>query len=310
MEPTKLENDSAKEFDWAGYYERKMADRFGNSNEGYNNWRLLENEPLLNTIKKYVKPGDTVLETGVGFGTLSIELTKEGYKCAGMDLSNAVNQSVARNAQALGVKANIVDKTHSPGTGMLTLFQGDMLKAGDIPQTNVIFSQGILEHYSPDERIQMIKNLMDKADTVIISVPTAAQSDPHVREVFGLTVNKAVDGKDVGNIGDEKFDNPKVYESLIEQAGGELIQKGGYAVMPDIRDGKFAEPNLGPGIEVFSRVADKDGFINFDNVFSLTVLHPRPVDTTKRDDPEELARCYEAAYDRSLFAFWVIRKKQ
>jgi ubiquinone/menaquinone biosynthesis C-methylase UbiE len=58
----------------------------------------------LNTIKKYLKEGDSILEVAPGPGYLAIELAKSGnYRIAGMDISHTFIEIAQRNAKKSGL---------------------------------------------------------------------------------------------------------------------------------------------------------------------------------------------------------------
>lgn len=112
-------------------------------------------------------PGDRVLELGSGTGELSAYLARAGRATALFDFSQGTLDFASRVYQELGVN------------GQFT--QGDVLKRlpfGD-RTADIIWSSGLLEHFTDDEIAHIIKESARVANKRVISLVPNANSLPY-----------------------------------------------------------------------------------------------------------------------------------
>jgi acetyltransferase-like isoleucine patch superfamily enzyme/MoaA/NifB/PqqE/SkfB family radical SAM enzyme len=122
----------------------------------------------LDIVMKYWKNGAT-LETGIGSGYCSIFMSKNGARAEGFDNS----KDVVLSAQEFNKRYN----------GNANFFLGDLLRDESYSRNyyDVVFHQGVLEHFSDDEIRKIISIQVQHTDHVVFSVP----SQYFPRKVFG-----------------------------------------------------------------------------------------------------------------------------
>lgn len=250
-------------FDWEKYYQTKIDTRFGARYEAYHYWRLLENyQPWLEVIESYLRKDSKVCEIGLGAGTGLITLAQHGFDCVGVD-KQFLFPFVEKNARAVGV----YDRFRFVDADMASLPFGDK-------EFDVTFSQGMLEHYSEDEIVLGIKEMLRVGKKLIMSVPTELAKNVIYRKELGLTGLPTSSSSTVGNVGDEKFWPVGKWEELIQKAGGQIEKKWSYWIPRD------SAPELYEGRKK-------------EEIFSETIIHPRPEDLEKY-------------YGKGLLSCWVI----
>lgn len=105
--------------------------------------------------------GGRALEVGVGTGYLSIHLSRQGVEAVGIDLDeDIVDQAILANA-VLGGGARF---------GVGDAFELSRLLNGQ--RFNVIFHQGLLEHFSDEDIRRLLEEQIAIGDYVLFSVPS------------------------------------------------------------------------------------------------------------------------------------------
>jgi 2-polyprenyl-3-methyl-5-hydroxy-6-metoxy-1,4-benzoquinol methylase len=102
---------------------------------------------IINILSNYIKPGMNVLDAGCGTGFFSSYFISMGCNVYSMDYSDralSIAKDVTANKARAYIKADILDET--------------ALKGIDI-KFDIIFSDGLLEHYSKEEQDRIIGNI-------------------------------------------------------------------------------------------------------------------------------------------------------
>jgi SAM-dependent methyltransferase len=156
---------------------------------------LVSNKLFLDMIAKIAQKENNytkILETGCGSGYGSIYLSKLGYKVTGLDLDKKVVEFAKNNNKILQGEAKFLT--------------GD-LKNIEI-ETDIIFSNGVLEHFKKPELEKIFKHHFEKSKYIIFFVPN--------------------DRAETKTYGDENHYSDKEWKELIEQNGGKLLKTIGW----------------------------------------------------------------------------------
>lgn len=126
---------------------------------------ILEHAPLVLSVAKYVKPGDSVLEIGSGTGVLGWPLAQAGIKVVSVDNDPGVLKECSVNAKLVGA-----DITYIEADGFCLPFSYKEFK--------VSFSLGLLEHFSDDDICRLVQEHKRVADNVVVGVPLKGNRSP------------------------------------------------------------------------------------------------------------------------------------
>lgn len=143
-------------------------------------------EQFIQCIIDNVSKSDKILETGFGFGT-TLELLRDfGYDVCGFDLEEIAIKNCEEKYPKLHGK----------------LYIGDILK-NDSYKKNIdtIIHQGVLEHFSDDQIIQILRIQMNNCRQIIFDVPNSMRQ---VKEDEGDNT---------------RFETPEFWEDIIKKAG-------------------------------------------------------------------------------------------
>jgi 2-polyprenyl-3-methyl-5-hydroxy-6-metoxy-1,4-benzoquinol methylase len=159
------DNKSLSENGWGALYDSVMVQ---NAIDAANN---NEASDWTKEMLRLCKPGQRVMELGVGTGQTSLELAKMGCDVTMLDFSDEVLQIGKKAAEAMGLSVSVV--------------QHDILSEqfpDEIKDTSydVIFSSGLLEHFELEERIFILKKFKPVCETMISMVPNAASLAYHL----------------------------------------------------------------------------------------------------------------------------------
>ncbi len=117
---------------------------------------------MKNILSAYVKPGKNVLDAGCGSGFFSSYFISCGCKVFSMDYSEralSITKEITKNRSKIYLKGDIFDR-------------GTFLNIGE--KFDIIFTDGLLEHYSKDEQDKVIinmKGLIKEGGYIINFVP-------------------------------------------------------------------------------------------------------------------------------------------
>jgi cyclopropane fatty-acyl-phospholipid synthase-like methyltransferase len=158
-------NQALNENGWGALYDSAMVQNAisaANNNE-CSDWTK--------EMLRLCKPGQRVLELGVGTGQTSLELAKMGCDVTMLDFSAEVLQAGKKAAEGMGLSVSVV--LHDILSGHLP----DEIKNNSY---DVIFSCGLLEHFEPEERVFILKKFKPVCKTMISMVPNAASLAYHL----------------------------------------------------------------------------------------------------------------------------------
>ncbi len=104
---------------------------------------------ILKILSLYIKPGTNILDAGSGSGFFSSYFISRNCSTYSMDYSLkalSFTKDVTRNKSKMYLKADILNKDSFSELGV---------------KFDIIFTDGLLEHYSRDEQEEIIKNMRD-----------------------------------------------------------------------------------------------------------------------------------------------------
>jgi SAM-dependent methyltransferase len=102
-------------------------------------------------IKKFLSKNDLILEFGCGSGHIASQLASQGYNVTGIDYSVSAPAKFNRKFRFIS---------------------GDIREKPFIEKFNLVYSQGVMEHYSDEEFNQILKVMTEIAEKVLILVPS------------------------------------------------------------------------------------------------------------------------------------------
>jgi len=161
---------------------------------------------FIQCIIDHTRPGVEILETGFGFATTTELLRDLGYDIRGFDIEKTAVTNAIKRYPLLNDR----------------LYVGDILKPSDYPLVcDTIIHQGVLEHFSDEDIISILKLQSQKCKKIIFDVPN------------NLRQNIQDEGDDT------RFESPQFWESMIEKVGLEYSRYGrtydyGDELLPDV----------------------------------------------------------------------------
>jgi len=147
---------------------------------------ILANAIILETIARFVKTGDKLLEIGSGTGVLCSPLVLAGVKVTSVDNDPGVLKMALVNSAVLGVDIEYqeADAFHLPFSDR---------------EFKVSFSLGLLEHFSDQDIGRLVTEHQRVADVVVVGFPIAGHY-----------------GEDLGN---ERYLTMEKWEELLKPMG-------------------------------------------------------------------------------------------
>lgn len=136
--------------EWDAFWEKRTK-----REKTLNRLGVIFNRAFARHIARYMKTncsGGPILEIGVGRGICSKTLSQMGYDCTGVDNS----EFALKLAQKENLNVTFADARQLP-FGSKTF--------------EVVFSQGLLEHLSPDDQLAVLSEMRRVAQLAINSVP-------------------------------------------------------------------------------------------------------------------------------------------
>ena len=184
---------------WAEIYQKDIDKKGGNLPYVLN--KINKKRKLINLVKKY--SDKNIIECGSGTSVVSIYLATLGYNVTAIDIEDDVIK-LAKSLAKDYYKAidNSNPQIHFEKKTIFVLgYEKDSF--------DVAFSNGVLEHFSDDEIIQIIKQQLYVAKTVIVGIPT-----------------KYFDSSEA-KYGNERVLELSYWRHLIKKAGGSIIEEIG-----------------------------------------------------------------------------------
>lgn len=164
----------------------------------YVNYKIKNKRKMINLIKKY-SPNKKIMEAGAGTGIISTYMSTLGYDVTAVDIDSQI-QSLAKKISKEYIK------NAKPKFVVKDIFELDFKDK----YFDVIFSNGVLEHFSDQQIIRGIKLQLQQSNIVIIGIPTKFFNN------------------DEALYGDERFLPIKKWRDLIKQSGGLIIEESSY----------------------------------------------------------------------------------
>lgn len=142
---------------WAGIYNEDKLDSV------MEHLRSDEYSPWTTEMFNLTKVGETILEIGCGSGETSLALAKKGRIVSALDFSKSsiklVDEAVKRYGSGINVQTYCLDAM------------------GELPftdqQFDCVFHAGLLEHFSQNERIDMLKKWKRICKRMVSMIPNA-----------------------------------------------------------------------------------------------------------------------------------------
>lgn len=163
--------------------------------ENYVDDKIKNKKVLINLIKKYSK-NNKLIESGSGTGVLSTYMASLGYNVTGIDIDKDIlnlSKKIAKN----------YNSKNKPNFQIKSIFELDYKKNN----FDVSFSNGVLEHFTNEQIINTLKQQMKIAKIVIFGIPT---------KYFN---------QEEAMYGDERYMSYKFWRSLINDAGGMILEE-------------------------------------------------------------------------------------
>ena len=184
---------------WGEIYQKDVDKKGGNLPYVLN--KINKKKKLINLIKKYVDK--SIIECGSGTSVVSIYLASLGYEVTAVDIEDDVislSKKLAKDyyntLKDCNPKLNFEKKS---------IFElGYEKKSFD-----VAFSNGVLEHFTDEEIMQIIKQQLYVAKTTIVGIPT-----------------KYFEPKEA-KYGNERVLELSYWRKLIMNSGGVIIEEVG-----------------------------------------------------------------------------------
>lgn len=191
-----MENKSSH---WAEIYQKDIDKKGGNLPYVLN--KINKKKKLINLVKKYADKD--IIECGSGTSVVSIYLATLGYDVTAIDIED----NVIKLAKCL---AKDYYKTIDNSNLHIHFVKRTIFDLGyEKNSFDVAFSNGVLEHFSDDEIIEIIKQQLFTAKTTIVGIPT-----------------KYFESKEA-KYGNERVLELSYWRKLIKKSGGKIIEEVG-----------------------------------------------------------------------------------
>jgi len=176
---------------WRKIYEREI-NKAGGIDKYFQN-KINSYDKLIESILKYTPKNGKILESGSGTGLISIYLSKLGHEVIAVDSDKAM----------LSLSASIANKfLRKP-----QLINENLFKLS-FPEDffDVTFNNGVFEHFTDNEIVDLTNKLLKISKTLIISVPS---------NYYGPKDRM---------YGDERFLSKKYWLKLFDKTEGKVVE--------------------------------------------------------------------------------------
>ncbi len=128
--------------------------------KNYVDYKIKNKKKLINLIKKY-SPNKKIMEAGCGTGIISTYMASLGYDVTEVDLDDKILNLAKK-----------VSKDYLKGSHP-KFIKKDILKLDfEKKEFDVIFSNGVLEHFSDEDIKKIVKLQLEQSRYVIVGIPT------------------------------------------------------------------------------------------------------------------------------------------
>lgn len=184
---------------WGRIYQNDVDKKGGNLS--YVLGKIIKKKKLINLIKKHANK--SIIECGSGTSVVSIYLAALGYEVTAVDIED----DVIRLSKKL---AKDYYNTLGDCKPKLNFEKKSIFELGYSKDSfDVAFSNGVLEHFTDDEIIEIIKQQLYIAKITIVGIPT-----------------KYFDAKEA-KYGNERVLELSYWRKLIKKSGGIIIEEVG-----------------------------------------------------------------------------------
>jgi len=210
------------------YYKKEIEKAGGY--EKYVNIKAKEKKLLLDRVIKYSQATGRILEAGCGSGANSIFLANRGLDVTCIDIDDKILKFASDSSKLFAVQPKFKKR--------------NLLKL-DYPKGyfDVVFSHGVLEHFSDKDIIKIVNKELSVSKYVIISVPS---------DFF--KVKDAIRG-------DERFLPRKYWKELLAKVRGTTIDGFGYFYHSNSFVLKLMEARHKVGFGIIFRKTPYMGFV-------------------------------------------------
>lgn len=179
---------------WISLYQSEINEDGGLMN--YYKKKIISKKKMIEMITCNLIPNDRVLEAGCGTGIITTYLASLGYECFGMD----IDEDILNLACTIADQSMSLKKPKFIKNSILNLnYSKDYFK--------VVFSSGVLEHFSDDDIIKILSKQLWCAKYVVVLIPTSYFNQEEAMH------------------GDERFMPPKKWRELIKESGGVILKE-------------------------------------------------------------------------------------
>ncbi len=177
---------------WSEIYKKQISE--ANSLDVFIDEKLAYKKKLIDTVKKYCLGSGKILEVGCGSGITSTFLGQLGYKVIGVD----------SDPDMVELATSIATQQKSA-----TSFKIDDIKTLKTVENHfdVIFSNGVMEHFSDSDIISIVNYHLSMSNYVIVSVPSDYFSNN--QKIYG----------------DERFMSTNQWHAILSKTTGSIVKK-------------------------------------------------------------------------------------
>jgi len=180
---------------WSEIYKKQMS--MFDSLDDFINSKVSYKKKLIDIIKKYATSNKKLLEVGCGSGVTSIFLERAGYQTLGIDSDpDMVKLAMSILVQQRSMASFKVDDIRT----LKTIHD----------RFDVIFSNGVMEHFSDSEIVSIVNRHLSIGDYVIVSIPSDYFSDD--QKIYG----------------DERFMGTAQWRSILSETTGVIVEEFGF----------------------------------------------------------------------------------
>lgn len=167
----------------------------------YVDYKIKNKKKLINLIKKYSKR-KKIMEAGSGTGIISTYMASLGYDVTEVDIDDKI----------LNLAKDISKKYIKKGEPRFV--KKDLLELDfKSKEFDVIFSNGVLEHFSDEDIKKILKNELEQSSFVIVGVPTTF-----------FNQNEALHG-------DERFLKLSYWRNIFKSSNAIILEEKSYNYM-------------------------------------------------------------------------------